>query len=220
MPATTFTLDRFAPTAMMLFIAVAISACGGGETGDTNGADNSGSSGASAPAESSSNLQENTGSNSAGGSAQASTLPAPIASQAFINKTLERVNIARNSQRLCGTTTMPAQAALTWDLKIEQAALSHTQWMQSNNTFSHQGENDSDPGSRLTNAGYDWNAAAENIAAGQGSIDAVIDAWLDSPGHCRNIMSANVTQIGMALVDGNNSNTYGTYWTMKLARPR
>ncbi len=206
---------------MTLVIALVISGCGGGgDSGDAGSADSGGSSAASAPTGSSSNLQENTSSNTAGGSAQASTIPAPVASQAFINKTLERVNIARASQRLCGTTTMPAQGALTWDLKIEQAALSHSQWMQSNNMFSHEGDGGSNPGTRLTNAGYDWRAAAENIAAGQSSIDTVIDAWLNSPGHCRNIMSANVTQIGMALVDGDNSNAYGTYWTMKLARPR
>lgn len=222
MPARTSTsncpLDRFVPYALTLLIAAAVSACGGGgeDAGKTAGG---GTGDTAAPTGSASNLQENTSANTGGGSsASAPTQPAPVASQAFINKTLERVNIARSSQRLCGTTTMSAQAALTWDTQIEQAALFHSGWMQSNNTFSHEGADGSDPGTRVTNTGYNWNSVAENIAAGQDSIDSVIDAWLDSPGHCRNIMSANVTQIGMALVDGDNSNSYQTYWTMVLAR--
>lgn len=220
MPTATHILDRLAPYALTLLIVATVSACGGGSSDEAGSGDSAGSGGAAAPAGSASSLQQNSTSSTGGGgsSGNAPTQPAPAASQAFINKTLERVNIARASQRLCGTTTMPAQAALTWDIQIEQAALFHSGWMQSNNTFSHEGADGSSPGTRVTNTGYNWNSVAENIAAGQDSIDSVIDAWLDSPGHCRNIMSANVTQIGMALVDGDSSNSYQTYWTMVLAR--
>ena len=215
---------KITPIALTLLIAAGLGACGGGGDDTTNAGNGDGTNpgNTAAPTGSASGLQQNstpiTGGGGGGSSADPSTQPSPVASQAFINKTLERVNAARNSQRLCGTTTMPAQAALTWDTRIEQAALFHSEWMQTNNAFSHEGADGSNPGTRVTNAGYNWNSVAENIAAGQDSIDSVIDAWIDSPGHCRNIMSANVTQIGMALVDGDNSNSYPTYWTMVLAR--
>jgi len=221
-PALTHKPDIIARYALAVIVAVTLSACGGGGD-DTGNADNAGSESSgetSAPTGSASSLQENGVTESGGASsASAPAQPDPVASQAFINKTLERVNIARASQRLCGATTMPAQAALSWDSQIEQAALFHSNWMQANNTFSHQGDNGSSPGGRVSDTGYYWQAVAENIAAGHDSIDAVIDAWLDSPGHCRNIMSASVTQIGMALIDGDSGNSYPTYWTMVLARP-
>ncbi|MBL7110644.1 MAG: hypothetical protein ISS19_01735 [Bacteroidales bacterium] len=41
---------------------------------------------------------------------------------------------------------------------------------------------------------------------------AVIEAWLDSPGHCKNIMNDKVTELGVA--------TSGAYWTQVFAKPK
>lgn len=45
-----------------------------------------------------------------------------------------------------------------------------------------------------------YRAAAENIAMGQSSARQVVDAWLNSPGHRANILSADYTHIGVGLV--------------------
>ncbi len=152
-----------------------------------------------------------------GGTSDGSGLPGT--SQTFIDKAVQRVNAARAVPRQCGATLMPAQAALSWNAKAEQAALSHSQWMRQTEIIDHTGENGSSPGDRLTDAGYTWSAVAENVAAGYADLDAVIDGWLSSEGHCQNIMSDNVTELGVALVNGGSGNTYTTYWTMVLAAP-
>ena len=44
--------------------------------------------------------------------------------------------------------------------------------------------------------------------------------WMNSPGHCANLMNPGFTDIGVACVKGGSGNTYGTYWTMDLGTPR
>jgi uncharacterized protein YkwD len=52
---------------------------------------------------------------------------------------------------------------------------------------------------------------------GQPNAITVVAAWLDSPGHCANIMSADYTEFGA----GTHLDTSGTrYWTLVLAAPR
>ena len=59
-----------------------------------------------------------------------------------------------------------------------------------------------------------------NVPAGYGGVDAVLQGWLGSTGHCANLMSPNFTEIAVACVQAGGSDPYGKYWTMDLARPR
>jgi uncharacterized protein YkwD len=132
---------------------------------------------------------------------------------------LTRVNNARAQARTCGTVNQPAAASLSWHCTLENVAFAHSRDMGDHNFFSHTGSDGLASGDRVTNAGYDWSAVGENIAAGQPSLDAVITAWLDSPGHCANIMRASYTEFGAAsyTVDGSD---FPIYWTQVFARPR
>jgi len=94
---------------------------------------------------------------------------------------------------------------LTWSIKIENAAQIHSIDMDTNDFFSHTGSDNSDVGDRLERVGYTWSANGENIANGYTSEENVIIAWLNSPGHCQNIMSPSFTEMGVAKV--------GLYWT-------
>lgn len=132
---------------------------------------------------------------------------------------LSQVNDARAVARQCGSDTLPAVPPLAWNCKLEQAALGHSQDMAHNNFFSHTGSDGLGAGDRITNAGYQWRAYGENIAAGYPDVTAVVMGWLDSPGHCRNIMSGNVTELGAAS-HTNSGSQYGTYWTQDFAAPR
>lgn len=85
--------------------------------------------------------------------------------------------------------------------------------------ISHTGSDGSTFAQRITAAGYVWSQAAENIAAGQTSIDEVMTGWMGSDGHCANIMDPNLTDIGVVCVSA-PSNKYLTYWTMDLGKPR
>ncbi|MCX7782668.1 MAG: CAP domain-containing protein [Meiothermus sp.] len=112
-------------------------------------------------------------------------------------------------------------AAVVWNSKLEAAALAHSQDMQGHNFFSHSGSNGSNPGQRITQAGYSAASWGENIAAGYADMNAVLRGWLESPsGHCEAIKSAGFSEIGAALAQGNASNAYRAYWTLVFARPR
>lgn len=139
----------------------------------------------------------------------------------FQSELLELVNRYRAAGASCGSEgSFAPAAALRWQASLAQAALKHSDDMQSGNFFSHTGSDGSDAGRRLTAAGYSWRAWGENIAAGQPSVASVVSGWMASPGHCANLMNPGFNDLGVACVKGSTSNTYRTYWTMTLGSPR
>ena len=139
----------------------------------------------------------------------------------FASGVLVRVNQYRAAGASCGSRGTYAPApGLAWHLALTQAADSHSRDMVANNFFSHTGANGSSAGQRITAAGYNWSTYGENIAAGQATINAVVDGWMASDGHCANIMNASFADIGVACVPGGTATAYRTYWTMNLGRSR
>jgi len=132
---------------------------------------------------------------------------------------LEQINAARATARLCGTRSFSAAPPLAWNDLLFAAAAGHAEDMAVNNYFSHDALNGRTFSQRISDAGYNWSAAGENLAAGQAGISQVITAWLDSPGHCENLMSTSFTEVGVACVR-NDAARYGQYWAMSLGRPR
>jgi uncharacterized protein YkwD len=132
---------------------------------------------------------------------------------------LQRVNVIRAQGANCGGQTMAPTGDLQWNNLVEQAAAGHSEYMKSSESFSHTGANGSSVGDRLTATGYTWQTVGENIAAGYPDAASVVQGWLTSAGHCRNMLNANFTQLGVALVDGDAGSAYNSYWTMVLARP-
>ncbi|MDP3614009.1 MAG: CAP domain-containing protein [Rubrivivax sp.] len=134
---------------------------------------------------------------------------------------MARINAQRASGASCGAEgSFPAAAALSWNAALTQASLVHSDDMMALNFFSHTGSNGSSAGQRATNAGYVWQTWGENIAAGQPTVNSVMDAWVASPGHCANLMNARFRDIGLACVSGSANNTYRSYWTMTLGTAR
>lgn len=132
---------------------------------------------------------------------------------------LTRVNEARLSSQQCGNTTHPATHTLSWHCTLETAASGHSQDMAQVNFFYHTGSDGLSAGDRITNAGYSWSAWGENIAAGQTTVSKVMSSWMNSEGHCANIMNANFTEMGAASFTDTGSD-YQIYWTQKFAAPR
>ena len=134
---------------------------------------------------------------------------------------LDAVNATRSQARVCGSYgSLPAASPLTWNCKLEGAALTHSMDMANNNFFSHTGSAGDQVGDRVSQTGYGWSAAGENIAAGisLSSVGAVMQAWIGSPGHCANLMRSTYTEFGAAKY-GNSSSTYDVYWTQVFGRP-
>ncbi len=96
---------------------------------------------------------------------------------------------------------------LTYDWELSRVARYKSQDMKDNNYFSHTSPIYGSPFQMMKSFGITYKSAGENIARGQKSPQAVMNAWMNSSGHRANILNASFTQIGVGYVaDGN-------YWT-------
>ena len=97
--------------------------------------------------------------------------------------------------------------------QLGAAADHHSQDMASKNYFSHKLSNGDSPEKNIERFGYTgWSYFGENIAAGQETAKAAMDAWKSSPEHDRNMRNKNFTEIGIGRAY-NKSSKYGWYWT-------
>ncbi|AWZ08855.1 MULTISPECIES: CAP domain-containing protein [unclassified Streptomyces] len=104
--------------------------------------------------------------------------------------------------------------ALTVNEKLTKAAQDHSEDMAAHSNMSHTGSDGSDPGQRITRAGYQWSTYAENVAYGYDTAAKVMEGWMNSPGHKRNILDCNVKEIGIGLAQP------GQYWTQDFGATR
>jgi uncharacterized protein YkwD len=132
------------------------------------------------------------------------------ADQSFQAEALEAVNDWRRSGCNCGGVFQKAVPDVNWNSLLEQAAARHANDMSQNDFFSHTGSDGSTVGRRTQEIGYQWTSIGENIALGYSSIEEVIQGWIDSPGHCELMMSADYSEIGLT--------RSGTYWVMTLGK--
>ena len=131
---------------------------------------------------------------------------------------LDAVNQARSASRICGTDLYDAAPPVEWNDTLAMAAYLHSEDMASHQLFSHTGSDGSTPGERITREGYDWWTYGENIAVGYQTVSAVMQGWLGSEGHCRNIMNPAFAEIGAAFAEGPfGGNPATLYWTFDLA---
>jgi len=143
--------------------------------------------------------------------------PGPVVPPGLERPLLRMVNDARATPRRCGTALMGPAPALATDSRLTAAARGHSDWMAETETMDHTGRNGTSFADRLLDEGYDFSAVAENIARGYADPAAVLAGWLESPGHCRNIMNPAFTHVGSgvaAAADG------ALYWTQVFAAPR
>ena len=152
--------------------------------------------------------------------------PAPVSAAAtcglpdFQAALLARINQYRAAGASCRTAGSYAAAApLLWNASLQQAAAGHSQDMAANNYFSHTSRDGRSMVDRVNATGYGWLTLGENIAAGYPTVDAVVDGWMASDGHCANMMSPNFREVGLACV-ANPASTYRTYWTMNAGKSR
>jgi uncharacterized protein YkwD len=116
--------------------------------------------------------------------------------------------------------------ALRVNAQLAAAARSHATAMAKQNFFSHNSKNGGKFGARFKAQGYRYRAAAENIAAGQKTAGAVMDVWLHSAGHRKNILDCSMTETGIAVVYqpddaplSGQKYAYKYYWVQDFARP-
>ena len=132
---------------------------------------------------------------------------------------LDAHNAARAEARVCGTVSMPAAPPLDWHCTLGEVAFAHSKDMGDNDFFDHTGSDGRSPSRRVKDAGYDYRYTGENIAAGQPDVASVMQSWIDSPGHCENLMSPNYTQMGGGIYS-TSSARYSIYWTVDFGKPK
>ena len=132
------------------------------------------------------------------------TIPENDASaRAYEKEVIRLVNVERAKAGL---------KALTEDWELSRVARFKSQDMRDNNYFSHTSPVYGSPFDMIKNFGITYRSAGENIARGQKTPQAVVNAWMNSSGHRKNILNASYTKIGVGYVaDGN-------YWTQMFIK--
>ena len=141
-----------------------------------------------------------------------SSVCVPSGNAAYEDQVITLINQERAAEGL---------PALTKNSKLTTAARRHSTDMACTDTWSHTGSDGSEPWDRVTDAGYSWSRVTENIAASTSqyfSPASVVNLWMNSPGHKKNILDANVIHIGVGFRYEDNGG-YDAYYTADFARP-
>ncbi|WP_246031838.1 CAP domain-containing protein [Salibacterium salarium] len=96
---------------------------------------------------------------------------------------------------------------LKQDSKLAEVAQTKSEDMSENEYFAHRSPNYGTPFDMLEDFGVEFTVAAENIASGQQTAEQVVEGWMNSEGHRKNIMNENLTHIGIGYEEN------GRYWT-------
>ena len=148
---------------------------------------------------------------------------------------LNAINQMRSKTRKCGKYGVyKASAPLKWSDKLHRAASEHSYDMATHSLTHHKGSGKSTDrtGRKIGRAskasergmhnGYTYKKAfafAENVGAGQKNLPAVVKAWMESPGHCVNIMDPKFREMALSKAD-NRGSYYKTFWTLDLGYRR
>ena len=101
---------------------------------------------------------------------------------------------------------------LTEDWELSRVARIKSHDMKDNNYFSHTSPVYGSPFQMMKSFGISYKSAAENIARGQATPQAVVNAWMNSSGHRANILNSSYNKIGVGYVEN------GKYWTQMFIR--
>ncbi|HEK4784471.1 TPA: sporulation protein [Clostridioides difficile] len=99
---------------------------------------------------------------------------------------------------------------LTLDSSISNVATKKSQDMVDNNYFSHNSPTYGSPFDMLKKFGISYKTAGENIAMGQKTPKEVVNAWMNSEGHRKNIMNPNFSKIGVGVAQKSGGSIYWT----------
>jgi uncharacterized protein YkwD len=135
-----------------------------------------------------------------GACTSASARPAQLSERALVRATLCVLNAERTPRGL---------RPLTLNARLSSAARGHARDMAKRNYFDHTSLDGSTFLDRIRRAGYlrgarAW-SAGENIAWGTGKLAtprAIGRAWMRSPGHRANILSASYREVGVGVAAG------------------
>lgn len=125
----------------------------------------------------------------------------PQVSDTVLNYESEVIRLVNEIRAENGLKTLSAN----WELS--RVARYKSEDMVRSHYFSHTSPTYGTPFQMIKAFGLSYRSAGENIAYGQRTPAAVVEAWMNSSGHRANILNASYTQIGVGYCAS------GNYWT-------
>jgi uncharacterized protein YkwD len=135
--------------------------------------------------------------------------------QSFECAVLDLTNERRAAGASCGGVAYPPAGPLAPQPILTGTSRAHAQDMGDNNFFAHTNLQGQSSGDRIKAAGYPGSPIGENIAAGQDTPAQVVQGWMESDGHCKNIMQPKYNYLGVGFYLAPNSK-YKQYWVQNF----
>ncbi len=145
--------------------------------------------------------------------------PAAPETSSVAARALQLVNDVRARGTTCGRKSFPPAPPLRLAGILSDVASEHATDMAEHNYFEHTDLSGASPADRVRAVGYRERLVGENIAYGVNSIDEAVQGWLESPGHCENIMDPRFVEMGIGYAAG-TTGRLGLYWDQVLTEPR
>lgn len=99
---------------------------------------------------------------------------------------------------------------LSFTPELNRVASDRSKDMVTRHYFEHVDPDGHDPFYHMQQDGVNFMTAGENIAMGQPTANAVVDAWMHSAGHRANILNPNFHHIGIGVARNANGQLYWT----------
>ncbi len=93
---------------------------------------------------------------------------------------------------------------LTADWELSRVARYKSQDMKDKKYFAHNSPTYGTPYQMMKNFGISYISAGENLSQGYSSPKVVVNAWMNSAGHRKNILNPSFTKIGVGYVKSGN----------------
>ncbi len=146
-------------------------------------------------------------------------LPARAASgPATAMHAVRLINQVRARGTRCGERPFAPAPPVRLSATLAGVALGHATDMAEHDYFEHEDLAGQSPTDRVRAVGYAEKLVGENIAYGPQSVEEAVKGWLDSPGHCENIMDPRFVEMGLGFAPGRAARR-GLYWVQLFAAP-
>lgn len=118
---------------------------------------------------------------------------AGVAAEIQSSSVLAQMNAAREREGL---------DPLAVDERLSLAAEDRMRDMEEQGYWAHQLPGGVSPFAWVRQRGFAFDVAGENLARGFETAEIMVEAWLESPGHRANLLSADYTRCGISIIDG------------------
>lgn len=111
--------------------------------------------------------------------------------------------------------------ALRLDERLQSAAQDRMRDMEEQAYWAHLRPDGRTPFDAVKLRGYDFQYAGENLARGFDTSEVLVESWMESEGHRRNVMSPLYQECGIAIIEGSTlGRAAGHSVVVLFARPR